>query len=89
MSSGLKCDLFSAEEYKPNTPDCSAGLKIVPTSVNQCPKLLNENKPKTLGLFRKVGYFWFIFAINQISFKSFQHRGYIFEPVLFPSPRHC
>ena len=35
---------------------------------------MNENKPKTLGLFRKVVYFWFIFEINKISFKSFGHR---------------
>ena len=28
----------------------------------QCWKLLNENKPKTLGLFRKVVYFRFIFG---------------------------
>ena len=32
-----------------------------------CWKLLNENKPKTLGLFRKVAYFlvyfWFIFGL--------------------------
>ena len=39
-----------------------------------CWKLLNENKPKTLGLLRKVVYFWFIFEIDHISFKSFQHR---------------
>ena len=57
---------------------------------NQCWKLLNENKPKTLGLFRKVVYFlvyiwfmfglflaysWVFFEINQISFKRFGHRG--------------
>ena len=44
----------------------------------QCWKLLNENKPKTLGLFRKVGYFWFIFEINQIWFKSFGHSCRVF-----------
>ena len=51
----------------------------------QCWKLLNENKPKTFGLFRKVVYFWFIFEINQISFKNFGHV-LLFAGFFLPAP---